>query len=95
LDVRGLVRLNNGELHKLYASPNIIRMIKLGSMRWSVHVMRMGEMRNTFKIFVVKPEGKSPLRRSRRRWKNNSGIDLRVIGWEMTDCMHLAEARDQ
>jgi hypothetical protein len=55
----------------------------------------MGEMRNTFKIFVVKPEGKSPLRRSRRRWKNNSGIDLRVIGWEMTDCMHLAEARDQ
>jgi hypothetical protein len=49
-------RLHNEQLHKLYASPNIIRVIKSRSMRWARNLARMGEMRNTYKFFVGKPE---------------------------------------
>jgi hypothetical protein len=40
-------KLHNEELHSLYSSPNIIRMIKPRRMRWTGHVVRMGEERNT------------------------------------------------
>jgi hypothetical protein len=40
---------------------------------------------------VEKPEGKRPLGRTRYRWKDNIGMDLREgVGW-----MHLAQFRDQ
>jgi hypothetical protein len=38
--------LHNEELHNLYASPNIIRVIKLRRMRWEEHVALMRGMRN-------------------------------------------------
>jgi hypothetical protein len=37
----------------------------------------MGEKINTYRIFVGKPEGKRPLRRTRCRWENNITIYLR------------------
>jgi hypothetical protein len=42
----------------------------------------MGEMRNAYKIFIGKHEGKKPRRRHRRRWEYNIRMDLREIGWE-------------
>jgi hypothetical protein len=39
----------------------------------------MGENRNTYRIFVGKPEGKRPLGRSRGRWVENIKMDLRDI----------------
>jgi hypothetical protein len=36
-------KLHNEELHNLYSSPNIIRMIKSRRVRWAGHVARMGE----------------------------------------------------
>jgi hypothetical protein len=36
-------KLHNEELHNLYSSPNIIRMIKSRRIRWAGHVARMGE----------------------------------------------------
>jgi hypothetical protein len=56
-------KLHNEELHNLYSSPNIIRMIKSRRMRWAGHVIRMGETRNACRILVDEPEGKRPLRR--------------------------------
>jgi hypothetical protein len=39
-------KLHNEELHNLYSSPSIIRMINSRRMRWAGHVARMGEMWN-------------------------------------------------
>jgi hypothetical protein len=48
--VAGWRRLHNEELHNLYASPNIIRVIKLRRIRLAGHVALIGEMRNVYKI---------------------------------------------
>jgi hypothetical protein len=40
------IKLHNEELHNLYSSPNIIRMIKSRSMRLTGHVARIGERKN-------------------------------------------------
>jgi hypothetical protein len=42
----GWKRLHNEELHNLYASPSIIKVIKTRSMRWAGHVAFMAAMRN-------------------------------------------------
>jgi hypothetical protein len=49
------------ELHNLYSSPNIIRMITSRRMRWAGHVARIGEKMNSYRILVRKPEGKRSL----------------------------------
>jgi len=46
----------------LYASSNIIRVIKSRRVSWIEYVVCVGEMRNVYKILVGKPEGKRPLR---------------------------------
>jgi hypothetical protein len=63
--------MHDEELHNLYSSQSIIRIIKSRRMRWAGHVARMGEKRNVYRIFVGKPDGKRPRGRSRRRWINN------------------------
>jgi hypothetical protein len=61
-------KLHNEELHNLYFSPGIIRMIKSRGMRWVEHVAIVGEKRNAYRILVGKPEGKRPLGRLRNGW---------------------------
>jgi hypothetical protein len=69
-------KLHNEELHDLYSSLSIIRIIKSRRMRWSSHVARMGEKRNACRLLVGNPEKKRPLGRPRRRWVDNIRIDL-------------------
>jgi hypothetical protein len=45
----------------------------------------MGEMRNTYKIFVIKCEGMSPFGRTRYRWEENFKINLKETGFEDMD----------
>jgi hypothetical protein len=59
-------KLQNGRLHNLYSSPDIIRQIKSMRMRWAGHVARMGGARNLYRVLVGKPEGKRSLERPRR-----------------------------
>jgi hypothetical protein len=42
--------LHNEELHNLYASPNIIRVIRTWKVGWLGHEALMGGMRNAYKI---------------------------------------------
>jgi hypothetical protein len=71
----GWRKLHNEELHNLYSSPSIIRMIKSRRMRWAGHVARMREKRIAYRILVEK----RPLGRSRRRWADNIKMDLREV----------------
>jgi hypothetical protein len=43
--------------------------MKSRKMRWKGHVARMGEDIKVYNFLVVKPEGKRPLGRPRRRWE--------------------------
>jgi hypothetical protein len=60
-------RLHNEELNDLYASSNIIRVIKSRRRRCAGHVARMGEKRSAYKMLVGRSEGRRPLERPRRR----------------------------
>ena len=61
-------RLHNEELHSLYRSPNIVRVIKSRRLRWKGHVARMEEGRSAFKILTGKPTGKRLLGRTILEW---------------------------
>jgi hypothetical protein len=86
-------KLHNEELHNLYSSPNIIRMMKSRRMRRAGHVARIGT-KNTNRILVGKPEGKRPLGRPRRKCEHNINMDLREVGWDGMDSTDLAQDRD-
>jgi hypothetical protein len=66
--IEGWRKLHNEELHDLYFSSHIIRMMKSKRVRWAGHIARMIEKRNTYRVLVGKPEGKRPLGRLRHRW---------------------------
>jgi hypothetical protein len=57
-------KFHNDELHSLYSSPNIVRVIKSRRMRWVGHVARM-EGGGVYRVLVGRPEGKRPLGRPR------------------------------
>jgi hypothetical protein len=91
----GWRKLHNEELHGLYSSPSIIRVIKARRMRWAGHVTGMGEVRSAYNILVGKPEGRRQLGRPRRRWEDNIKMDLREIGFGDLDWIRLAQDRDR
>ena len=47
------------------------------------------------RLLVVKPEGKRPLGRPRRRWKDNIKMALQEVGGGRGDWMELAQDRDR
>jgi hypothetical protein len=91
----GWRKLHNEELHNLYSSPSIIRMMKASMMRWAGHIARMGKKRNACRILLGKREGKRPLVRPRRRCVGNIKMDLGEIALGGMDWIDLARDRDQ
>ena len=56
--------LHNGwwvVLYDLYSSPNIILVIKSGTMKYAEHVARLGDRRSSYRILVGRLNRKSPL----------------------------------
>jgi hypothetical protein len=88
-------KLHNEELHGLYSSPSIVRVIKARRMRWAVHVADMGEVRCAYNILVGRPEGRRPLGRPRRRWEDNIKMNLWEIGFGDVDWIHWAQDRER
>jgi hypothetical protein len=56
-------KLHNDEVHDLYSSPNIVRVIISRRMRWAGDVACMGEGRGVYRVLVGMPEGRRPLGR--------------------------------
>jgi len=45
----------------------------------------MGDRRGVYRVLVGKPEGKTPLGRPRRRWKDTIKMDLQDVGCGVMD----------
>jgi len=58
-------------------------------------VARMEDGRGVYRVLVRKPEGKRPLGRLRRRWKDNIMIDLQEVGCGVMDWIEVAQNRDR
>jgi hypothetical protein len=80
-------KLHNDELHSLYSSMNIVRVIESRRTRWAEHVARMVEGRGVYRVLVGRPEGKRPLRRIK--------LDLREIRINGANWIRLAQDRFQ
>jgi hypothetical protein len=52
-------KLHNEELHDLYSSSSIIKVIKAKRMRWAGLVARMEDVRGAYNILVGRPEGRN------------------------------------
>ena len=79
------------ELHSLYRSANIVRVIKSGRLRWERNVARVEKGRSAFKILTGKPIGKRHLGRPRRRWEDIT-MDLKEIGVNTRNWVDSAQA---
>ena len=55
----------------------------------------MGEGRGVYRVLVGKPEGRRPLGRPRRRWEDNTRMDLQEVGVGYEDWIGLAQDRDR
>jgi hypothetical protein len=88
-------KLHNDELHSLYSSPNIVRVIKSRWMRWAGHVALMEEGRSVYRVLGGRPDGKGPLGRPRRRRENNIKMYLTETGIDGANWVRLAQDRVQ
>ena len=55
---------------------------------------RMGEGRGVYRVLVGKPEGKRPVGRPKRRWKDSIKMDLQEVGCGCMDWIELVQDRD-
>jgi hypothetical protein len=86
-------KFHNYELHNLYSSLNIVRVIKSRRMRWAGHVACIREGRDIYRVLVGRPECKRRLGRPRRRWEGNIKMDLREIEIDGTNWIQVAQDR--
>jgi hypothetical protein len=86
---------HNEDLHDLYSSPSIIRIIKSRRMKLAWHVARMGEKRNAYSLLVGRSDGKRSLGRSRSRWVDNIKMVAGETRWGGADCIGLADNKDK
>jgi hypothetical protein len=86
-------KLHNDELHSLYSSPNIVRVVKSRMMMWTGHIARVGQRTGeVFTGFWVRgPKGRLLLERPRRRWEDNIKMDLGEIGIDGANRIRLAQ----
>ena len=71
---------HNEELHILYRSPNIVKVIKSRKLIMAGHVARMEEGRNAFKILTGKPTGLGVDGRTILEWILKKWVSLRGTG---------------
>ena len=79
----------------LSESPNSIRVIKSRRLKRQRHVARMGRGNAPVGFRWEKPDGRKPLGRHRRSWKNKINTDLREVVQRGKVWIDLAQDRDR
>jgi hypothetical protein len=69
-------------------------MLPIRRVRWAERVARMVERSGAYRGLVGKSEGSISLGRPRRRWEDNTKMDLQEVGWG-TDWIDLVQDRDR
>jgi hypothetical protein len=82
-------KLHNEELHNLYSSLRVIRMMKSRRVKWAE------EKRNAYRILVGKPEGKRQVGRPRSKWMDNIKMSFGEMGLDGMEWIDLAEDTGQ
>jgi hypothetical protein len=77
--IRKWRKLHTEEFNDLYSLPNTFQMIKSRRMRWTGHVVLMGERRRVYRILEGRFGGKRPLEKPRYRWENNIKMIFGVL----------------
>ena len=54
-----------------------------------------GERKCEYRVLVGKHQGKGPVGRSERRWKDNINMDHQELGWGGMDWINLAQDKGQ
>jgi hypothetical protein len=67
---------HNNELHNLYSSPDIVRVIKSRRLRWAVHVARMGEGRGVYRCWLGGPK-------ARDHWEDQDVGGRITLSWSL------------
>jgi hypothetical protein len=86
-------KLHNDELHNLYSSPNIVRVVMSSRMRWAGHEGRMQEGKIVYRILVRRVERKKPLGRPRQSRESDIKLDLRELGIDGMNWIRLDQDR--
>ena len=60
-------KITNEELHNSYCSTNTTQITKSRRARWAGDVVRMGDMKGVYRVFVGKREGRVLLGKHRHR----------------------------
>jgi hypothetical protein len=55
----------------------------------------MGGKRNSYRLLVGKPEGKRPPKRPRPKGEYNIKINVKEVGLQGVDCIHLDQGTDK
>jgi hypothetical protein len=69
-------KLQSDEVHSLYSSSNIIRVIKPRRMRWAGHVESVGEGRGVYRVLVWRPEVSD-------HWEDLDVGGRIILGWAL------------
>jgi hypothetical protein len=86
-------KLHNEELHDLYSSSIIFRVIKSRRMRWAGHVASIWDSSGVYRVLVGKPEGKRLLGRPWRGKEDNIKMGLQEVRYEGMDWIDLVQDR--
>jgi hypothetical protein len=78
---------NSNHLYTLYDKLDIVKMLKIGRLRWLGHLFRMQELDPCRKLTVLKPEGTRRVRKLKLRWTESVKEDLKKMdlrNWRRT-----------
>jgi hypothetical protein len=83
MDLNHVGKKLHNEVHDLYSSSYIIRMIKSRRMQWTIDVARMVAKRHAYRILVGKPEGKRLVGSPRCKCVDNIKMELMMGRYEL------------